>query len=90
MRSRSYSQCRPGNSVADREVEFWLRGRTDREWEGGYDVGVWEGLGEIADVRCGASVCIVEMGFTHIQVVLVVKVIALFANIAWLMNKWFW
>lgn len=39
-----------------------MRGRTDREWEGGYDVDVWEELDEIADVRCGAPVCIVEMG----------------------------
>ena len=39
-----------------------MRGRTDREWEGGYDVDVWEELGQIADVRCGAPVCIVEMG----------------------------
>ena len=61
VRSRSYSQCRPGNSVADGELAFWVRGRTDREWEGGYDVDVLEELGEIADVRCGAPVCIVEM-----------------------------
>lgn len=51
VRSRSYSQCRPGNSVADKELVFWVRGRTDREWEGGYDVDVREELGR----DCGCS-----------------------------------